>query len=137
MTLTVFHDWLKQYLDWYDTNLYKFIEIYTVGVPLLTLPGQMAAHDEVSYKQQGVFWNDKLMVPLPKYHALVTTKTQFGVRSRVGRLQPFCLDDYRSPSNPPKYNETLVASCNPLGFEERIPVARAPAVNVPPHQLQI
>lgn len=133
MTFTVFRAWLKQYLDWYNPDLYKFIEINTVGVPVLTLPARMAAHDEFSYEQQGIYRNDKLMVPLPKSHAMVTTLKQFGVASDAGSLDPFCLD---ASSKPPKYNQSLVASCNPSGFEV-IPVARAPSINVPAHQLQI
>jgi hypothetical protein len=138
MEFTVMRAWLKQYLDWFDPDLYQYIQNYTLGLPVLTLPSRMAAHDEVSYEQQGIFRNDRLLVPLPKSHNVVSTEKYFGVRVKdTGRqVDPFCLDSFEKPSKPPKYDQALVASCNPAGFEE-IPVARAPSINVPSHQLQI
>ena len=138
MEFTVMRAWLKQYLDWFDPDLYQYIQNYTLGLPVFTLPSRMAAHDEVSYEQQGIFRNDRLLVPLPKSHNVVSTEKYFGVRVKdTGRqVDPFCLDSFEKPSKPPKYDQALVASCNPAGFEE-IPVARAPSINVPSHRLQI
>ena len=131
----VFRQWLKQYLDKFDPDLYEYIDTFTYGMPVLTLPGRLAGHDQDSYDQQGVVKRDKYMVPLPKTHRVVTTKESFGLLDPSGHVVPYSTDPYGLPSKTPKFDETFVASCNPSGFE-LVPVALPPQ-KVPDHHLQI
>ena len=135
MKFRVFRAWLKQYLDKFDPDLFDYIKTYTDGLPVLQLPNRMAAHDKESYEQQGVTRRDKLLVPLPKSHRLVSTKDGFGLRLPSGELDPISTDPYGRPSKPPKYDPQYIATCNPPGFEI-VPVALPPQP-VPAHHLQI
>jgi hypothetical protein len=135
MKFRVFRAWLKLYLDKFDPDLFDYIKSYTDGLPVLQLPNRMAAHDKESYEQQGVTRHDKMMVPLPKSHQLVSTKDGFGLPLASGELDPISTDPYGRPSKPPKYDADYVATCNPPGFEV-VPVALPPQP-VPAHHLQI
>jgi hypothetical protein len=131
----VFRQWLKQNLDKFDPNLYKYSDTFTYGMPVLTLPGRLAGHDQDSYDQQGVVKRDKYMVPHPKTHHVVTTKETFGLLDSSGHIVTYSKDPYGLPSKTPRFDETFVASCNPSGFE-LVPVALPPH-KVPDHHLQI
>jgi hypothetical protein len=36
--MTVFKTWLKDYLDWFDPDLFEFILAHAEGVPVMKLP---------------------------------------------------------------------------------------------------
>ena len=135
MVLTVSLAWLKEYLDWFDPDLFHFITIHTKGVEMLTLPNRLAGRDQDSYDQQGVRKFDKGMVTLPKTHKIVTTATGFGRNPGKPNFLPYYKHASSTPRKDPQVDGELIASCNPEDFEE-VPLARAGG-NIPPHLLQI
>lgn len=138
----IYRDWFQKYLDWFDPELFKYIQAHTDGLKVTVLPHRLAAGDLSTYEIAGKEVHDKCLVPLQKMHKVVSTKDNFGVTERGGKLVPYCNDTYKSNTSLsqtvriPSYNPTLTASCNPKGFEH-VPVARMPTVNVPDHHIQI
>ncbi len=121
LMIAVYKDWLKQYLDWFDPDLFEYI----------------SAH----YEMQAKIQYDPLLVPLPKKHKKVSTCDEFGV-TEDDVFQPYCKDTYaRLPSHSravhqASYDKKLTATCNPSGFEY-VPIARMPSSTVPDHLVQI
>jgi hypothetical protein len=138
----IYRKWLKKYLDWYDPDLFKYIQAQTDGLKVTVLPSRLAAEDVATYKMAGREVHDKCLVPLPKMHKVVSTKDNFGTVNRAGKLVPYCKQTYHGNTSLsqtvriPSYDKDLTASCNPIGFEH-VPVARMPTVKVPDHLIQI
>ena len=142
MNFYVYRPWLKKYLDWFNPALYQYITTHLDGVKVQRFQHRLAAEDQDSYDQQGRLVHDKLLVPLPKMHRVVSTKDDFGVVKADGSFEPYCKDTYLSnislsqPVRHPTYDDSLTAGCNPANFEY-VPVARMPRVDVPAHHMQI
>jgi hypothetical protein len=142
MNFYVYRPWLKKYLDWFNPALYQYITTHLDGVKVQRFQHRLAAEDQDSYDQQGRLVHDKLLVPLPKMHRVVSTKDDFGVVKADGSFEPYCKDTYASnislsqPVRHPTYDDSLTAGCNPANFEY-VPVARMPRVDVPAHHMQI
>jgi hypothetical protein len=138
----IHREWLHKYLDWYDPELFQFIQAHTDGVKVTVMPNRLAADDVATYEMAGREVHDKCMVPLPKLHKVVSTRDNFGVKDIAGKLVPYCTDTFGGDTSLsqtvrlPKYDKKLTASCNPSGFEY-VPVARMPMRNVPDHHIQI
>jgi hypothetical protein len=142
LMMVVFKTWLKNYLDWFDPELFEYIQAQADGVPVITLPDRMAADDGPLYEFQGCKVYDKLMVPLPKKHEVISTRKEFGV-TKDGVFRPYCGDTYaKKPTHShavryAKYDSKLTASCNQKDVFEFVPVARMPSSKVPSHLVQI
>jgi hypothetical protein len=140
--LTVGREWLKNYLDWFDPELYQFITIHTDGLKVQRLRTMLAADSEALYEQEGKTVHDKLLVPVPKMHKPVTTQNSFGVTTDDGDFVPYSLNVSKTNPNVGQevrhrtYDRTLTKSCNPRNFDE-VPVARLATAKVPDIFLQI
>ncbi len=133
--MQVYCSWLKKYLDWFDPDLYLYLQANADGIPVKRFPTQMAAEMEIDYQFSGVVDNDPLIVPLPKLHQKISTDTHKFGEVVNGRYYPYC-HDRSGTAVIPTYNTKLTASCNPNGFEY-VPVARLSSDDVPAIHVQI
>jgi hypothetical protein len=133
LMIAVYKDWLKQYLDWFDPDLFKFISAHAAGMKESTFANRLASNYDHDYEMQAQIQYDPLLVPVPKMHKKVSTCDDFGV-TEEDVFQPYCKDTYaRLPSHSravrqASYDKKLTATCNPSGFEY-VPIAR---MNHPP-----
>jgi hypothetical protein len=138
----VFRNWLKQYLDWFNPDLYIFLQAHADGMKVRRLRTQLASESELDYQFSGVEAYDPLMVPLPKMHKEVSTTDQFGRMGVDGKFMPYCkhayddMPSYSQSVQHPDYDMELTESCNPTGFE-LVPIARMPSTKVPAIHMQI
>jgi hypothetical protein len=99
LMIAVNKDWLKQYLDWFDPDLFEFISAHAVGMKVLTFANQLASNYDHNYEMQAQIQYDPLLVPVPKMHKKVSTCDDFGVTEEY-IFQPYCKDTYaRLPSH--------------------------------------
>jgi hypothetical protein len=84
MSMTVYKSWLKKYLDWFNPNLFDYLQAHSDGVKVVSFADRFAADDTLEYNFQGRLVNDKLMVPLQKMHKEVSTIDQFRVMEEGG-----------------------------------------------------
>jgi hypothetical protein len=68
MSMTVYKSWLKKYLDWFNPDLFDYLQAHSDGVKVVSFADRFEADDTLEYNFQGRLVNDKLMVPLPKMH---------------------------------------------------------------------
>ena len=143
MSMTVYKSWLKKYLDWFNPDLFDYLQAHSDGVKVVSFADRFAADDTLEYNFQGRLVIDKLMVPLPKMHKEVSTIDQFGVMEE-GVFVPYCKDSLKVvPTHSrtgvlhPSYDPRLTKSCNPSENFEYVPVARLPSGSVPYHLIQI
>jgi hypothetical protein len=116
--------WLKKYLDWFDPELYRYIQTHAEGMQVNTFQDRLADENNLEYEMAGQTKYDPLMVPLPKLHKEVTTEDGFGVTVDE-KFQPYSLDSYTRPVKFRSYDDRVYKTCNPYGFED-VPVARIP-----------
>jgi hypothetical protein len=141
LMITVYKDWLKQYLDWFDPDLFEFISAHATGMKVSTFANRLASNYDHDYEMQSKIQYDPLVVPVPKIHKKVSTCDDFGVMEE-DVFQPYCKDTYaRLPSHSravrqASYDEKLTVTCNPSGFEY-VPIARMPSSTVPDNLVQI
>jgi hypothetical protein len=139
--IAVYKDWLKQYLDWFDPDLFEYISAHAAGMKVSTFANRLASNYDHDYEMQAQIQYDPLLVPLPKMHKKVSTCDEFGV-TEEDVFQPYCKDTYaRLPSHSravcqASYDKKLTASCNPSGFEYVL-IARMPSSTIPDHLVQI
>jgi hypothetical protein len=112
-------------------------------VKVVSFADRFAADDTIEYNFQGRLVSNKLMVPLPKMHKVVSTIDQFGVMEE-GIFVPYCKDSLKVvPTHSqtgvlhPSYDLRLTKSCNLSENFEYVPVARLPSGSVPYHLIQI
>jgi hypothetical protein len=77
--IAVYKDWLKQYLDWFDPDLFEYISAHAAGMKVSTFANQLASNYDHDYEMQAKIQYDRLLVPLPKMHKKVSTCDEFGV----------------------------------------------------------
>jgi hypothetical protein len=141
LMIAVYKNWLKQYLDWFDPDLFEFISAHAASMKVLTFAYRLASNYDHDYKMQAQIQYDPLLVPVPKMHEKVSTCDDFGVTEK-DVFQPYCKDTYaRLPSHSravrqASYDEKLTATCNTSGFEY-VPIARMPSSTAPDHPVQI
>jgi hypothetical protein len=137
--VAVYKDWLKQYLDWFDPDLFEYISAHAAGMKVSTFANQLASNYDHNYEMQAQIQYNPLLVPVPKLHKKVSTCDDFGVTEN-DIFQPYCKNTYaRLPSHSRavcQADEKLTATCNPSGFEY-VPIARMPSSTVPDHLVQI
>jgi hypothetical protein len=99
LMIAVYKDWLKQYLDWFDPDLFEYISAHAAGMKVSTFANRLASNYEHDYEMQAKIQYDQLLVPLPKMHKKVSTCDEFGV-TKEDVFQPYCKDTYaRLPSH--------------------------------------
>jgi hypothetical protein len=118
MMIAVYKDWLKQYLDWFDPDLFEYISAHAAGMKVSTFANRLAYNYNHDYEMQAQIQYDPVLVPLPKMHKKVSTCDEFGV-TEEDVFQPYCKDTYaRLPSHgwavrQASYDKKLTATCNP------------------------
>jgi hypothetical protein len=141
LMIAVYKDWLKQYLDWFDPDLFEYISAHAAGMKVSTFANRLASNYDHDYEMQAQIQYNPLLVHVPKLHKKVSTCDDLGV-TEEDIFQPYCKDTYaRLPSHSgavrqASYDEKLTATCNPSGFEY-VPIARMPSSTVPDHLVQI
>ena len=141
LTMRIYRSWTQKYLDWFNPDLFQYIESNTDGLQVTCLEDGLADDEDVMYGLKGKRVHDKLLVPLPKMHKVVSTKNEFGVL-KDGKFVPYCKDTYLNETGLSRevryssYEKELTQSCNPDGFEY-VPVARMPTIKIPEHRMQI
>jgi hypothetical protein len=139
--IAIYKDWLKQYLDWFDPDLFEYISAHAAGMKVSTFANRLASNYDHDYEMQAQIQYSPLLVPVPKMHKKVSTCDDFGVTEK-DIFQPYCKDTYtRLPSHSravrqASCDEKLTATCNPSGFEY-VPIARMPSSAVPDQLVQI
>jgi hypothetical protein len=140
LMIAIYKDWLQQYLDWFDSDLFEYIA-HAAGMKVSTFANRLASNYDHDYEMQAQIQYDLLLVPVPKLHKKVSTCDDFGVMEE-DIFQPYCKDTYaRLPSHiravrQASYDDKLTATCNPSGFKY-VPIARMPSSTVPDHLVQI
>jgi hypothetical protein len=141
LMIAVYKDWLKQYLDWSDPDLFEYISAHAADMKVSTFANGLASNYDHDYEMQAQIQYNPLLVPVPKMHKKVSTCDEFGV-TEEDIFQPYCKDTYaRLPSHSravrqASYDKQFTATCNPSGFEY-VPIARMPSSTVPDHLVQI
>jgi hypothetical protein len=93
LMIAVYKDWLKQYLDWFDPDLFEYISAHAAGMKVSTFANRLASNYEHDYEMQAKIQYDQLLVPLPKMHKKVSTCDEFGV-TKEDVFQPYILQRY-------------------------------------------
>jgi hypothetical protein len=99
LMIAVYKDWLKQYLDWFDPDLFEYISAHAASMKVLAFANRLASNYDHDYEMQAKIQYNRLLVPLPKMHKKVSTCDEFGV-TEEDVFQPYCKDTYaRLPSH--------------------------------------
>jgi hypothetical protein len=77
--IAVYKGWLKQYLDWFDPDLFEYISAHAAGMKVSTFANWLDSNYDYDYEMQAQIQYDPLLVPLPKMHKKVSTCDEFGV----------------------------------------------------------
>jgi hypothetical protein len=80
LMIAVYKDWLKQYLDWFDPDLFEYVSAHAAGMKVLTFANRLASNYDHNYEMQAQIQYDPLLVPVPKMHNKVSTCDDFGGR---------------------------------------------------------
>jgi hypothetical protein len=52
LMIAVYKDWLKQYLDWFDPDLFEYISAHAAGMKVSTFANRLASNYDHDYKMQ-------------------------------------------------------------------------------------
>jgi hypothetical protein len=135
LKIYIYKVWLKKYLDWFDPELYWYMQTHAERMQVNTFQDRLTDENDLENEMVGRTKYDPLMVPLPELHKEVTTEDGFGVTVN-GKFQPYSLDSSARPVKFGSYDNGVYKTCNPDGFED-VPVARIPFNKVPPKLVQI
>jgi hypothetical protein len=72
LMIAVYKDWLKQYLDWFDPDLFEYISAHAAGMKVSTFANQLASNYDHDYQMQAQIQYDPLLGPVPKMHISLT-----------------------------------------------------------------
>jgi hypothetical protein len=52
LLIAVYKDWLKQYLDWFDPDLFNYISAHAAGMKVSTFANRLASNYHHDYEMQ-------------------------------------------------------------------------------------
>jgi hypothetical protein len=133
--MQVYRLWMKNYLEWSNSDLYSYLLANADGMAVKRFRNQMAAEKEIDYQFWGVVDFDPLMVPLPKLHQKISTASHVFGETIQEQYHPYYKDAYDATVIP-FYNANLTSSCNPPQFDY-VPVAQVFSDKVPSSHKQI
>jgi hypothetical protein len=107
-TLTIYKDWLKKYLDFFNPGFYDAIMSQLIGTKVLVLPNELASHRQEDYEQQGKTEYHHEVVPLNKAHNPVFLDDEF-LKAYAPPTEVYHPLKIRS------FDSTYARECNPLG----------------------
>jgi hypothetical protein len=63
LMIAVYKDWLKQYLDWCDSDLFQYISAHAAGMKVSTFANRLASNYEHGYEMQAQIQYNPILVP--------------------------------------------------------------------------
>jgi hypothetical protein len=52
LMIALYKDWLKQYMDWFDSDLFEYISAHATGMKVSTFASQLASNYDHDYEMQ-------------------------------------------------------------------------------------